>query len=131
MLVIEMTHCGLTWATIRQSRHPGRQICACAQHVLDADFNNLMHADTFYALAAGSGRDEACGACRERWWWVLRSMMGQERGLREELGRLAAELDASLLAQTDASCHCSCNFLAEAGILGADGLRTGPPTPCR
>ena len=62
---------------------------------------------------------------------VLRSMMGQERGTREELGHLAAELDASLSAQTDSSCHCSCNFLAEAGILGGDGLRTGPPKPCR
>ena len=62
---------------------------------------------------------------------VLRSMMGQERGTREELGRLAVELDASLSAQTESSCHCSCNFLAEAGILGGDGLRTGPPKPCR
>ena len=62
---------------------------------------------------------------------VLRSMMGQERGTREELGHLAAELDASLSAQIDSSCHCSCNFLAEAGILGGDGLRTGPPKPCR
>ena len=62
---------------------------------------------------------------------VLRSMMGQERDLREELGHLAAELDAGLLAQTDSACHCSCNFLAEAGILGGDGLRTGLPNPCR
>ena len=62
---------------------------------------------------------------------VLRSMMGQERGLREELGHLAADLDASLFAQNDSSCHCSCNFLAEAGILGGDGLRTGLPKPCR
>lgn len=30
---------------------------------------------------------------------VLRSMMGQEKSLREELGQLAAELDASLSAR--------------------------------
>ena len=62
LLVLGMTHRGLTWAAVRQSGRPGIWICAYAQRVVIAIFHSCVGADPLHALAAGSGRGEACGA---------------------------------------------------------------------